>query len=148
MSFTLDFDNCNRLNTYNEGVELSLQLQDGVEWIPVSYYFLTGTDTRPDLNLFIGDFVDGDGIGSNTLIMRGYQVEQVEVPAGDPSPFSIQVCGLSGPVQFRWLQSGFIFGRAGRYSDTWILDEVEIRYQDESGEQRSLLQDSFNGPLE
>ena len=141
MSFTFDFDNCNRLNARNEGVELSLRLEGGVEWIPVAFYFLAGADTTDNRNLFIGTVI------SDILIMRGYQVAQVEVPAGDSSPFSIQVCGLSGPVQFRWLQSGLITARAGVYSDIWILDEVEIRYQDASGEQRSLLQDSFNGPL-
>ena len=140
VSFTLDFDNCDMVNLYSDGVELSLRLDDSLEWIPVAYYFLSDPNLESDRNLFIGDMI-GD-----ILIMRGYQVVQSEVPPGNPSPFMIQVCDLSGPVQFRWLQTASFFAD-GSYRDIWILDNVEIYHQDESGEQRKLLEDTFNGPL-
>ena len=142
VSFALDmeFDTCRRaIALFNEGVELSLRVGNSTEWIPIAFYFVMDPN--------IGDRgIDFSSNTSGSLLVRGYQFEQFEVPAGDPTVFGVQVCGLVGPVQFRWLQTSRYNGN-GEFRDLWSLDDVAINYQDDTGEQIQLLKESFSTEL-
>ena len=90
----------------------------------------------------VGEIIDG------VLVIRGYQVNEKEVPGGSSSIFMEQVCGFMpelSSVQFRWLQTSLIGANDFSVRDEWTLDDVEISYQEVEGERNILLEDSFDG---
>ena len=77
------------------------------------------------------------------VIIRGYTVS-LEV-AYFLKLFQLQICGFENisQCQFRWLQTARI-NAGGGPQDLWILDEIEISYQEQGGESQVLLKDSFD----
>lgn len=139
VSFQLGFglSDCDLPDHYNEGVEFSVQLENGGAWIPAAAFFAEDRDsmcgcTEP------GEVVDG------VLIVRGYRVEDTPVPQNTPFSSTLQVCGkgLDNSVSFRWLQTTSLVNDIPR--DVWSLDDIEISYHDEDGEENVLLAESFN----
>ena len=137
--FFLPNDNdCNIPDGFNEGVEFSIRF-NGIAWIPIAFLVPINA-AEPIDRLNIGDPDD--------LVIRGYAVDVRRVSDDgtvDP-PFSVQICDFNEQVtsvQLRWLQSSHLSLNNSMLRDVWIIDDVEVSY--ENGARFDLLRDSFSG---
>ena len=145
MSFLLSFaggGGCNRIDRFDEGVELSVRLLSApMEWIPIVYIY-PNNFTGPSYPIEIGLL--------NNLRLRGYNVDMdqlILLEVGAEGNFSFTLCatdscGINDDyVQFRWLQtSRFITSNMTR--DVWSLDNIKI-YFVEMDYNNLILEESF-----
>ena len=132
MSFQLNLV-CNPLENINDGIEFSLRLGAGRDWIPEALFF------QGDHNLNSrapGKIING------TLVIRGFQVEEVTLEQNFPYHYTLRVCGTTDTVQLRWLQTVFINDDKPR--DVWSLDDIVISYQNGEGMGSILFEESFD----
>ena len=127
---------CDSIDTFNEGVEFSIQMNSKGVWIPITLVIRSDLSNRSN----------EDSIGyheNQNVVIRDYHV-QTNLAIGS---YSVQVCNFAdsvNDVKFRWLQTSFV-GTSGssNLKDLWSLDNVEIVYNS-NGISISLLQDSFD----
>ena len=80
---------CDPLESINEGIEFSLQLGAGRDWIPVALFF------RGHHNL--SNRAPGIII-NRTLVIRGFQVEEVILEKNTPYNYTLTVCDTTEPA--------------------------------------------------
>ena len=117
-------------------MDFSLQIIPFKRWIPLAFIVHGTSDQNADIPV-------GTHINSSVVVIRGYETRVMQV-----SNFSLRICDfmLSGAVQFRWLQTSRFKNSITEpgVKDAWSLDDIEISYQDESGQRSVLLEDSFD----
>ena len=129
---------CDSIDTFNEGIEFSIQMNSKGVWIPITLVIRSDLSNRDN----------GDSIGYrenqedlDNVVIRDYYVE-TDLAIGS---YSVQVCNFAdsvNDVKFRWLQTSFVGTSGSNLKDVWSLDNVEIVYNS-NGISISLLQDSF-----
>ena len=146
MSFKLDLriQGCNRLDTFSEGVELSVGIQNCSTWIPL-HYFANNLQTSTDINIGL---LNTD---TRTVQIRGYSVPY-SIQGGNDELLSVNlsVCGervLQDGLQFRWLQTAQIMTTSSNnhHKDNIVtLDDVLISLAFENQTRKPLIREEFN----
>ena len=125
--FTSADNNCDPIDTFAEGIELSVHLSSIDEWIPLIFAHSSDMDMN------------------NPQEIRGYRVDKMQSLQDDVlTKMSIDLCNFSFTdiIQFRWLQSTEAILSINYPRDVWSLDNIEVYV--ESGDQRChVLVDSF-----
>ena len=134
----------NKLNSFDEGVELAFQHMRGRrEWIPLMYYTTHGEGLSKKNGISIGN------IASNSLNIRGYNVSYVVSTNDESCEHKLKVCNSvdgdssASPhwIKFRWLQS--VHQQKGANKDRVLLDNVRISAF-LTQQQGVILLDDFN----
>ena len=133
MSFQLSLV-CDRLDNINEGIEFSLRLGANRDWIPVAFFFRGSHSLN---SIAPGKIVNG------TLVIRGFQVEEVTVQGDSQHQYTLRVCSTIKPIRLRWLQTTNI-GLNSIPRDVWSLDDIVISYQNGEGTENISYEDSFD----
>ena len=130
-------ENCDPIDSLDEGVELSLRLGSNSTWIPITLIAIHNDTTRFD-SISIGKLV----VNESSLCIREYSV----------TPFNgtVNICGFNLTVenfiQFRWLQTSMLNNEnMNNTKDVWSLDDVDISYH-KGNNTVTLLNDSFDNP--
>lgn len=100
---------CDRMDSYREGIELSLRRPGDLTWRPIAYF--VRLSPPPDFRI------------------RGYDVPHIIVNDSDiQHSMRFRLCDkaiLEAGVQFRWLQRVML--HTGSFSrDLWSLDDVLV----------------------
>ena len=147
MSFSLSFaitssGECNQIDHFDEGVELSVRLLSApMEWIPIVYIY-------PN-NFTVSSYPIEIGL-LNNLCLRGYNLDMdqlILLEVGAERNFSFTLCATdlyginSDDIQFRWLQTSR-FLTSNETKDVWSLDNIKINFV-EIGSNNLILEESF-----
>ena len=131
--------NCDTVTNFNEGVEFAVRFNDNETWIPLAVIFRDHDDSN---GITLGNL--------SNLVIREYPVNsQNQILVNQSVPvmnISLVLCDFEREpesVQFRWLQTSR-FAASNRIRDVWGLDDLQISYVQESGEEALLLSDSFD----
>ena len=124
ISFELNLRNCDPLDNFDEGVELSVSnlARDG-HWIPL-HYFVGNEGSHPE-SLPAGQVNRGE----YTIKIRGYTVPyKVQSSSQEKLDMSVHVCRdvLREGLQIRWLQNTRMINN--RLRDLVTLDNASIRF--------------------
>ena len=131
---------CNEINGFNEGVELSFRSSTGSVWVPLSFYYRSGSNDASRATIPLGEV-------GESLNIRGYLVEDIEQINDTNTNFTVDICHFAeeevSKVQFRWLQTSQLTA-GSRPKDVWSLDNLTISYITSNGERVTLLHDPFD----
>ena len=122
-------DDCEVLDTLDEGVELSIGNSSGDgRWVPLVFYSANDLNDRINNGIRLGD------VTNSSLLLRGYSVPVERVTADTTQSIrTVRICDsefLEAGVQFRWLQTVRLkvdasgAGLPGK--DVWTLDNVTV----------------------
>lgn len=138
---------CNRINSFDEGVEFAIQVNSNGEWVPIT--LVIRIDETDLVNGFVvGRHISIDGNVVDEVVIRDYRIAPDAVGIESIYNFSVRVCNfVADPlnsVQFRWLQTSII-NIDGDMKDVWALDYVHISYHDQDQNINAvLLEDTFD----
>ena len=116
---TLGSSNCDEIEDFSEGVELSVRNQG--EWIPLMFFASTPTMEEPFINL-------PKDSTKNTINLRGYTVPYKILANNASNSISVDICRsniFANTLQFRWLQTSYQRGKSAR--DVVILEDITVR---------------------
>ena len=147
ITFDLDFltgsDNCDSIDSFHEGVELSFRsvvkdeefedvtLPDN-EWIPLMYFTSNQLNIDDDsaISLVENETLSNETRGS--FMLRGYSTPYAVASKGR---HRVTLCGeadlLDYPMEFRWLQTSSLDNR-NITEDVVVLDNISISLQNSS----------------
>ena len=136
--------NCDIIECFNEGVELSLRSAENEveQWVPLKFYTLSSVGNCGQV-INIGTYDQANSI----LSLRGYNVSVV---AGDTSVMNVTECisderFFQEGTQFRWLQT--VRRNRSPVRDTWYIDNVEITVHGSQNSSRTKFFDDFNSQI-
>ena len=130
---------CDRLESFDEGVELAIRRSEDEQWVPLKFYTVA---SRRSVRIDIGRYDQDNSI----LSLRGYNVSVV---AGDTSVMSVSECicderFFQEGIQFRWLQTALRNPTGLTARDTWFIDNVEITVNGGQKSSRTEFSDDFS----
>ena len=118
LSFEISIYYDDPIDNFDEGVEFSVRVcSSPYEWIPIKFISKRSHNRR---NINIGQ---AEG---TTLNIRGYDVETIYPGRREFVPIHVNICVpvLKESIQFRWLQTSFLWSNKVR--DVWTLDNIKV----------------------
>ena len=136
-------DNCSTIDSFNEGVELSIQTESSDSWKPLIYLPLN--NTQAEYNDEENDICQIDLKLSDNNTIRGYEVDIRYIAVTGVVKVPIHEVDISKMFRFRWLQTSCLrFFNCTRddekndecyydvADDVWRLDNITVSFFDKN----------------
>ena len=120
-----DPDECNPLDFFDEGIELSLRRPGDFIWTPLDFFTLEDPDSIPN-NLVPLQRTEGEEL----VMIRGYNVTATVDGRDIQHHMRLRFChesllGSEAGIQFRWLQTMQRLDD-NKIRDVWSLDNIQV----------------------
>ena len=119
LTFHFESPDCDEIEDFSEGVELSVKRNDG-DWIPLMFF-------SPHLNKPEPYIKISENITEKYFVLRGYTIPYVN-QAESTRNYSVFICRYKifmDKLQFRWLQTSYQRSQAVR--DVVMLENIIVR---------------------
>ena len=127
---------CDSVDTFNEGVELSVRESATTDWMPLMY--ITGK-SYGDESSGLDPISITERVDSESFLLRGYSVPYVVSSGGR---YNVSFCSsFQHPLEFRWLQTSSEADEGVR--DVILLDNITITVRN-STHSGTLFNDDFD----
>lgn len=131
------FTGCDRIDFFDEGIELSIRRPGDFIWTPVVFYSIL-SDPVP-INLIQLSY-------PTSFTMRGYNVPVIWNNNDIQHELRYRFCHDSllrseTGIQFRWLQTVIQDSKLPR--DTWSLDDIQVVYNNGSNDSTTVFYEGF-----
>ena len=119
LTFHFESPDCDEIEDFSEGVELSVKRNDG-DWIPLMFFGTHCNITEPYIKI-------SENIEEKYFVLRGYTIPYV-IQTKSARNYSVFICRdkiFKDKLQFRWLQTSYQRSQAAR--DVLMLENIIVR---------------------
>ena len=144
---TLGFENCDEIDNFHEGVELSVKRTTNGEWLPLIFFTNYSNTTEPFIQLSSSEKKFDENSEGDYFILRGYTVPYA-IQRENSRSYNVSICRNNNNIfqdrlQFRWLQTSY--QRSNSTSDVVMLDNIVVRAENcNFSHSVTLLEDGFD----